>query len=363
MYSIKTKPIQDDIPKKYRYLFITKDYPKPTPPEGKKKCTKEQLERYNDTLAKRKEMFNMLDSGTYDVGNSEIELDSFTSFLTFHYKETDDYLIYKINPIHSRKTSESWNSRERYCVSKFTVEKKITGIYEFIDDLADEEACYIELFRYFFDQGHYSNAGYRQQAIELFEYFAKKYPDKSIYLEDLIRRDNTWGSGSRYEKNSKMEEYVRELFDNNLIKLINDKSYELTYYIRNLITSNWFYIAKVCLKSLESLKSLNNTIAWTGVKWLAEDKDVLKVLRENSDKEIVKEISSMLGIKDNGIVLNVYSYMDWDDDKLIESKTFKDMDEVRTYVIQKYKIPFEKASKDVNYWRLEDDDTFFKLNE
>ena len=43
---ISTSPRHDEIPDNMKYIFITKDYPKPTPKDGKKKCTKEQIKEY-----------------------------------------------------------------------------------------------------------------------------------------------------------------------------------------------------------------------------------------------------------------------------------------------------------------------------
>ena len=69
---ISTSPRHDEIPDNMKYIFITKDYPKPTPKDGKKKCTKEQIKEYDNVMDKRKQMFDMLDSGHYDIGNSSV---------------------------------------------------------------------------------------------------------------------------------------------------------------------------------------------------------------------------------------------------------------------------------------------------
>ena len=43
---------------------------------------------------------------------------------------------------------------------------------------------------------------------------------------------------------------------------------------------------------------------------------------------------------------------------LAEVKTFKDMNEVRSYVIREYKVPFEDACKDIDRWHGENDEWF-----
>ena len=76
-------PVEKEIPDNMKYIFITKDYPKPTPKDGKKKCTKEQIKEYDNVMDKRKQMFDMLDSGHYDIGNSSVELRPFSENLYF----------------------------------------------------------------------------------------------------------------------------------------------------------------------------------------------------------------------------------------------------------------------------------------
>ena len=46
------------------------------------------------------------------------------------------------------------------------------------------------------------------------------------------------------------------------------------------------------------------------------------------------------------VILTVLTEGDWDD-RTVEVKTFKDMNEVRSYVIREYKVPFEDACKDI----------------
>ena len=175
---ISTSPRHDEIPDNMKYIFITKDYPKPTPKDGKKKCTKEQIKEYNNVMDKRKQMFDMLNSGHYDIGNSSVELRPFSENL-YNIVDKESCYIYKIKPINSAKNYERYGSKDSYYVSKFDVEKRINNIYELIDDLSGT-IYYADLFHYIFDRGHLKNEGYREHAIELFEYAKKNHPDKKI---------------------------------------------------------------------------------------------------------------------------------------------------------------------------------------
>lgn len=349
-YCINTEPVQEEIPEDMRYIFITKEYPKPEPPEGKKKCTKEQNKQYNDMLCKRSKMFSMLDSGHYDVGNSLITVKPFTYDLSDLF-DKESSVVYKIKPINSCKKCERYSNKEEYYVSKFEVEKKIENIYELIDDLSNS-IFYGDLFHFIFDRGHYTNDGYRNHSIKLFKYAHEKYPDKKIYLSNCIRKElHSYCYEGRYREEERIESYVKELLDNNLIELTQDYD-DQDSTVKNLIAAHWF---QICVDYIEAIP---NDLRDVYLRDIKNDESVMYVLRKNSDKEEVKKIISLLGIQDSCVTLTVLSEDDWDDESIEETKVFKDMNEVRGYVIRKYKVPFENACKDVDYWHGENEEWF-----
>ena len=193
----------------------------------------------------------------------------------------------------------------------------------------------LHLFHYIFDNGRFK----REKSIQLFKYAKEQHPNKKIYLCDCIRCVlHSYEEDGRYKEESEMEQYVFELLDNNLIELINNDSYFHDTVVKNLIIANWFKIAVDYIKAIpEILKPLANMSI-----------NVMSILSENSDKESVKQILSLLDIKDMCVTLHVF-IDDYDDG--IETKTFMDMNEVRSYVIRKYNVPFEKACLDVYKWR------------
>lgn len=350
-YCINTKPRQDKIPENMRYIFVTKDYPKPTPKDGKKKCTKEQIKEYDEMMDKRKAMFNMLDSGHYDIGNAMIEVKPFTNGLSGFIGTESDY-IYKIKPINACKQYRSSYSRdEDYFVSKFDVEKRIDNVYELIDDLSNS-IYYADLFHYIFDRGHYKNEGYREYAIGLFKYAKKNYPDKKIYLSDCIRRVlHSYDHAGRYNGDAYVEEYVKELLDNSLIELIQEYD-DQEDTIKNLISANWFGITR------NYILAISEDVRDIYTRDIGKDESIMSVLRANSDKDVVKEIMSLLHVEDMCVVLKVLTENEWDGDETIEVKTFKDMNEVRSYVIREYGVSFEDASKSIDRWRGKNDEWF-----
>ena len=349
-YCINTEPRQDEIPANMRYIFITKEYPKPTPKDGKKKCTKEQNDQYKEMMDKRAQMFAMLDSGHYDIGNASIEVRPFTDGLSGFLGSEKDF-IYKIKPINSCKNYERYFRKETYNVSKFDVKKRIDNIYELIDDLSDS-IYYADLFHCIFDRGHYGNEGYREYSIKLFEYAKEKYPDKKIYLSDCIKNVlRSYDRDGRYKKEPRMEEYVSELLSSGLVELTKELD-DQDDTIKNLIIANWFNIA------VDYIRAIPEDLRYLYLPDVKKCESAMSVLRENSDKEVVKQIISLLKVEDMCVVLTVLSEDDWDDERTIETKTFKDMNEVRSYVIQKYSVPFERACLDVESWRGENDEWF-----
>lgn len=350
-YCINTKPRQDKIPENMRYIFITKDYPKPTPKDGKKKCTKEQIKEYDEMMDKREAMFNMLGSGHYDIGNAMIKVEPFTNGLSGFIGTESDY-IYKIKPINACKQYRSSYSRdEDYFVSKFDVEKRIDTVHELIDDLSNS-IYYADLFHYIFDRGHYKNEGYREYAIGLFEYAKKNYPDKKIYLSDCIRRVlHSYDHTGRYSGDAYVEEYVKVLLDNSLIELIQEYDGQEDT-IKNLISANWFGIAR------DYILAISEDVRDIYTRDIHKDESTMGVLRANSDKDVVNEIMSLLHVEDMCVVLKVLTENEWDGDETIEVKIFKDMNEVRSYVIREYGVSFEDASKNIDRWRGKNDEWF-----
>lgn len=349
---LSIKPKQENISDDMKYIFITRNYPKPTPENGKKKCTREQINRYNEMMNDRKKMFEMLDSGHYDIGNSKIELYSFTRDLSSFLGSDEKYYIYKINPINANKTYERYGSGENYFVSKFNVEKRIETVQELIDDLSDS-IYYADLFHTIFDRGHYGNEGYREYSVELFEYAKNNYPDKKIYLSDCIRRVlHSYDHDGRYSNEPRIEEYAQMLLDNFYIELTQDWDYQ-NDTVKNLIRANWFNIAK------DYILAIPDDLRDSYLRDIKKDERTMSILRANSDKDVVKEIVSLLKVEDMCVVLKVIKYCEWfDEEEIKETKTFKDMNEVRSYVIREYSVSFEDAIKDIGQWRGKDEESF-----
>ncbi len=129
--------------------------------------------------------------------------------------------------------------------------------------------------------------------------------------------------------------------------------------MEELIKSGWF---KLCIEYIKLMQESKVDIS------IDLDKDVLQVIREHTDDTDVNEIVRLLNIKDSGLVLVVKQYIDDGyDDRIIEKKVFKDINEARTYVIKMYDVSIESVMKNVEHWRTSEDgeyeEIFFTLGE
>lgn len=350
VHYFNTEPRRDKIPDDMKYLYVTKDYPYPSPRDGKKRITKEQIKDYNEAIKKREKMFSMLDSGEYDIGNGLIELHKFTNDLSSFFDER--YYIYKIDPINSKINHIQYSSRKEYFVSKFKVLKKISTFYELINDMS-KSIYWDDLFKAVFDRGRFINSEYRDKSIELFEYAKEHYPDKHIYLENCIKRVlHSYEDDCGYCNSPQMEEYVQDLISKKLIELYNSNGWSHKSVIKNLIFANWFYI------SLEYIKIMPEDIFYAHTRDIKNDKEIIKILAKNTDKNPVRDIISLLEMSDVCIVLEVYEYGDYGDDRILDTITFENINDARAYVISNYNVSFEDAGKDVECWRGSNDENF-----
>lgn len=354
-YTLTTQPVQDKVPESYRYIFINKEYPVPQPPAGKKRLTKEQKEKYEKACNDRKTMFAMLNSGTYDIGNGKIRLEKLDSEYSTTDIKIEKHFVYKIIPINAYfDRGSSWSRREGYYVSKFNVEKKIESVYELIDDLIDSETLY-EVLSTVLKHGSYSNDGYREEAFEIFRYIKAKYPNKEIFLYKLliIPDSLTIEFNNSFNVSPQTEEYIQSLLNEGLISLYEPEQWWDSEIIEHLLSNQWFNIAKEF--ALQVPENLRDRV----YNWLRDSEFVRKVTRENSDQEIVREFSNLIGIGKNDLTLTVIRDGDFfDEDEIIEEVSFKNMPDVRTYVIRKYGVPYDRVKDEPYRWRGENDECF-----
>ena len=67
------KEREQDFPTKYCWIAITKEYNKPSPPQGKKRIEADKLKEYNEIIDKRNKMFKQLDNNYYNCFNNPVD--------------------------------------------------------------------------------------------------------------------------------------------------------------------------------------------------------------------------------------------------------------------------------------------------
>lgn len=353
---LTTEPIKSNVPSEYLYLFIDKEYPKPTPLQGRKTLTKEQKAAYEEMTRERQKMFDMLDSGTYDIGNNTIKLESIGRILGSNNDfQLEKCFVYKIKPLHAEARRESYSYHSNYHVSKFEVEKKMEGLKELIDFTVNEPE-FARVMQYVAIHG--LKEEYRKEALDIFEYVHHKYPKASLHLEDVlynyIHRDEKMLR--MFEDKPQFESYIQTLLASGYVTYSNDRdmySYLHDELVKNLIKANWFSVA------VDYLELLPKSVIDVWFKCFSSDAEVAKVLRAHDSEPIVKKLIQLLGGSITGLRLTVRRESDnWDGYVELDRVWCENMSDARTYAIKHYGVTYDMATKDSSYWYGENDEYF-----
>ena len=118
--------------------------------------------------------------------------------------------------------------------------------------------------------------------------------------------------------------------------------------------SNWFILAIRYLENISErvIDDIKKDKSFESVKY---------ILKTNGDNENVKAIINKLNYDEQILTLKVYEYYDdfgysRESKEPIEIKEFKDIDEVRSYLVSQYKVPFSKASGNITDFEYNNDD-------
>lgn len=355
------KERKEDFPTKYCWVKVTKEYRKPEPPKGKKKVDASELKTYNEMMEKRNIMFKQLDTGYYNCFNSPIDGEEITQEKSSLFNSFSSY-FYRVEPISSRavnKGSYSYSSDKKdYKLYEFNIVKKCETPEELITQLYKDHDL-VEFMREIFDNGRYANEGYREKCISWFKYCKEKFDKFEMNLDDLVfAKHNHYERYTRYKKEDKnVESLAIELINKGYIVLYDQCYYEKEVF-RALIESNWFILAKLYLESAK------DGYGDTTINLIKKDKsfeNIKYILKTNSNNDNVKAIIKKLDYNEPIITLKVYEYYDDFDylrecDKPSEIKEFKNIDEVRSYLVSQYKVPFSTASGNITDFEYDDEE-------
>ena len=349
------KEKQQDFPTKYCWVEITKEYRKPEPPKGKKKIDSAELKTYNEMMEKRNKMFKQLETGYYNCYNNPIDGEEITQEESSMFHDFSSY-FYRVEPISSKVLNRnSYYDRKDYLLYEFNIVKKCETPEELLSQLYKDHDL-IEFMREVFENGRYGNEGYKEKCIGWFKYCNEKFDKFEIHLDDLIfAKYNHYEHFARYKKDDKnVEQLAINLIDAGYVNLYDIYDREIDVF-KALIEMNWFVVTKRYLDAAtvednykDAVNEIKKDKSFEGVKY---------ILKTNSDNENVSYIIGKLNYDEPKVTLKVSEYYDdREEEKLIETKDFKTIDEVRSYLVSQYKIPFSKASGDITDFNYENDE-------
>lgn len=335
-----------NFPSNKKYVCIVRPV-KPSPDNGKKRLSAEQRKKYEDDMEQYNRCISLLESGHVDIYNNYLEAedsDNFALDMLFDGIRENER-VFRIKPIQSKMSSDSWGRRDKLLISEFDVEKEIKTSDELLDTL-------IKNYNYFGleNQIFYNGASYenkKEKAFVLFKTLYEKIGER--YLGDLIHNylDSSYDAISvhSYYDSKKAHDYAKLLMDAGYVKLFYEKDSMVWRYIIRLLKLKWTDFA------LETVKAFIDNEEQ--IKQIRGNKEINSLLSYLTDDNNVKEIIKLLEMETNKLILVVEE--DIDDgysSRGIERKEFSNMGELRSYLITEYKMPFEMASDDIKdlYW-------------
>ena len=342
-YSLPLEKNNVKVPEEYCYLVIVKYQEDNFKPSKGKKLSAEESKNKKGKLLAQQETIKQLDTGYCNIHNRKIELSTiFDSFFVGYLDKYDNHLIYKIKPLASNEISKNYDSQKRFEVSEFDVVKKFKDKSEIIQQIHKDKLL-PEFSAIMFDKLSYTNAEHREKLFAYFQYINNVFKDLEISLADiLLSNDYNMAFRGKFKKNDTGEstkENIRYLLDNKYIKYFKEGDYYQVKLIVGLVDCGLFDVALECIKLLDE----------RDVEELKKNKDFDIALKKWSMDEAVKEIINVLGIKLSGMTLTVKEYMDYGEDRIIETEIFDNIGDIKTHLIKKYDVPFERVmSKDID---------------
>jgi hypothetical protein len=327
-----------EIPKEYCYLVISKYRSDHFKPEVGKKHTRAELKQIKEYKLQQQETIEQLDTGYCNLYNNNITLSTILDSYFTSYLEDSNAIIYRINPISSYKRRDAYQSKDRHETSEFKIIAKFENKEELINQIY-KDGLLNEFSAVYFDNYCYANEGYNLKIYDYFQYIKENFKDTNISLQDIMLNNDCYhavrGKFNRKDTYDNARENIRYLIDNDLIKYFKENDYYKSEVIIGLIECG---LSDIALKYIELLEEYDT-------QSLLKNKKFDIVLKKWSTNDHIKEMIKKLDIKLSGLVLNV---KDESRDNIIETKNFNNIGEIKTYLIKKYDIPFEKiANKDI----------------
>ena len=330
MYYFEIEPMLTQPLGEYEYLVIAKVT------NGK---TKEEKERY----MKQQECLKLLRSGYVNTHNRSIRVDNIFDSIVNILNDFNKYYIFRIKHIA--------NKHDFRCdyVSEFQVEKEFKSIEELIQDI-DGKYIISDLYNKLISDLSRTKDGYAT-----FHDIIKIVIDNQVNKVSLfdIMRNSLNTSDAIVADN-----IVLDMFKNEII-LMKDKYETANEILRRLLENKLF---KSALYFVQTFADEINEVSPVNAN----------LLRNNSDSPDVMSILDILKLKIPGIVLEVIKVSSSEDgygrdiETTLESKSFKNLDDIKTYIIRNYNVSYSSLQGNINDMEIcdtEDEYIKFKIND
>lgn len=327
---------------RYKYITISQ-YTRSKPVKGKRYSTEEN-KTYKETIDKINKCNEAFENGLVDLHNNYIELNDFIEeFIVDFTKGT----VYRIEPIESKEVHERYyySSNTSIQTNKFKIINKITSLEDLVEQLYKDNLLDRFVTKYF-ERTSFNNT--KELNLNFFNMISQKFKDYKPCLSHMVLTNS---------KNDIMLELINYYLNHNLITLRHEWDNDDVKVFKFLLSYQWFELA------YKYLKEINNDENHFDIEEIKKNKDINTLIKTNSDNDFVKKIIEELKIEDTFVKLKVLKYdEDYNKTRIIEIKSFKDMNEVKEYLIKQYNVPFAKINNNIEDIYLEENCISFEIN-
>ena len=346
-YNLENQPVNAKADAKYCYLAIVKIDKQL--PKRDKKYTKKERDDHNESYEKNQETIKKLSTKAhFNCFNSPIESMNIIedSWSHTYFFNMEGYILYRIKPTSCKELTKGYNNEKYYSIYEFDVLNVMTTQEEVLKQLA-EDLLLTKFYSYIVQKR--CSTGDDNQTYSFAELFRKTFQDYTAGLNDLILSDN-YDKSLKYNWNNVHKNTIPNLLEMGYIKYYSKNIYsdQIIPTLSALLQLGEFKIA------LDFVKELPNFISEDRIeiKDFSENVRFKTLLKLRLDDERVKQIAKILGIKLDILTLAVtreeYKEYSGSDYITLEETIFPNINEIKSHLIKKYDIPFDKLLGDIS---------------
>jgi len=338
------KPRLDkDIPKKFLYLTVgngKRNQDGLDEIKGKKdKESVKSRKQYKEYIETANNLHQKLNSG--DEVNLYASKETVSDFTRKGKIDFDYEYVLKIDPVCMHKAWQNYG-RDKYELYSFNVDQIFYNEESLMKSLKKDRIVKDYILNKFLDLC-YGNENYVAMRNEFMEYVMENYIDDRPAFCDIIQhsKDKGYESSSTYKVDEYKTKYYREAYEKGFIKLYSDYTSEQTIIF--LLKNRMFDLIT------ELLEQLNDYDKDDLIKFGERKSDNIKCIKEllmnNLDDQNCKMLYDLCGFKSPGFRLSIVDDNGWNEDLIVDSKTFDTVEELKKYLIRNYECNMDRVYK------------------